>query len=166
MPVPHDDEPTRRRKGPLSRLAGAVTGRVVDVVDPDAVIDQVDVNHLLERVDIDRLLERVDVNALLDRVDIDRLMDRVDVNRLVGRVDVDALLQNVDLEAAVRRAGIPEIVAESTGEVAGSAIDLVRRQLVGLDIVADRLVNRILRRDPATQPTGPAKLLSPESETP
>jgi hypothetical protein len=99
---------------------------------------------------------------VLDRVDIDQLMDRVDVNRLARRVDVDALLENVDLEAIVRRAGIPEIVAESTGEVAGSAVDLIRRQLVGLDVVVDRVVNRIFGRDPAQQPTGPTKLIANE----
>lgn len=169
---------TSRSKGRLSRLAGAVTGRVVETIDPDAVIDQVDVDHVLERVDIDKLLDRVDVdkvldrvdvntlldrvdvNALLDRVDLNRVLDRVDVNRIMARVDVDAMLETVDLEAAIRRAGVPEIVAESTGRVAGSALDLARRQIVGLDVIVDRVVNRLLRRDPADQPTAPPALAS------
>jgi hypothetical protein len=158
---------TPRSKGRLGRLAGAVTGRVVETIDPDIVIDQVDLDHMLERVDLDRalsrvdvnaLLDRVDVNRLLDRVDVDALLDRVDVNRLMARVDVDALLETVDLEAAVRRAGVPEIVAESTGRVAGSALDLARRQIVGLDVIVDRVVNRLLRRDPADQPPAPPAL--------
>jgi uncharacterized RDD family membrane protein YckC len=171
-----------RPKGRLSRLAGAVTGRVVETIDPDIVVDnldidhvvdRIDVNRVLDRVDVDRLLERVDVNELLDRVavdelldrvDVDALLDRVDVDRLLDRVGVDALLERVDwdrvlarvdLEAAVRRAGVPEIVAESTGRMAGSALDLVRRQMVGLDIVVDRIVARLMRRDLATLPVGP-----------
>jgi hypothetical protein len=158
-----DDPHPAKPKGRLGRLAGAVTGRVVETLDPDTVIDHVDVNKLLDRVDIDRLLDRVDVDRLIDQVDIDRLMDRVDVNRLLARVDVDALLQKVDLEAAVRRAGVPEIVAESTGQMAGSALDLARRQLVGLDVVLDRTLDRLLRRDPATQPLGPSRLIEAEA---
>ncbi|HSI92788.1 MAG TPA: hypothetical protein VK925_04775 [Jiangellaceae bacterium] len=167
----------KRPKGRLGRLAGAVTGRVVETLDPDSVIEHIDVDALLDRVDIDRLLDRVDadrlldrvgvdalldrvdVERLLDRVDVDRLMDRVDVNRLMSRVDFDAVLANVDLEAAVRRAGVPDIVAESTGRVAGSALDLARRQLVGLDVVLDQVVNRLLTRDPAVQPLGPPGLV-------
>jgi hypothetical protein len=165
-------------KGRLSRLASAVTGRVVETIDPDAVIehvdvdqlleridanrllDRVEVNQLLDRVDVDALLDRVDIDRLLDRVDIDRFLDRVDVNKLMARVDVDAIVANVDLEAAVRRAGVPEIVAESTGQVAGSALDLARRQLAGLDVVVDRIVTRLLRRDPAEMPLGPPRLVS------
>lgn len=170
-----------RPKGRLSRLAGAVTGRVVETIDPDVVVDnldidhvvdRIDVNRLLDRVDVDRLLQRVDVNDLLDRVAVDELLDRVDVDRLLDRVGVDALLERVDwdrhlagvdLEAAVRRAGVPEIVAESTGRMAGSVLDLVRRQLVGLDIVVDRIVARILRRDVSIQPVGPGDLAKSDS---
>lgn len=159
---------TSKSKGPLGRLAGAVTGRVVEVIDPDSVVDQIDVDHLLDRVDVDavlarvdvnRLLDRVDINALLARVDVNALLDRVDVNRIMARVDAEAILESVDLEAAVRRAGVPEIVAESTGRVAGSALDLARRQVVGLDVIVDRVINRVLRRDPADQPTAPPALV-------
>lgn len=176
----------RKSRGPIARVTQAVTGRVVETIDPDTVLDHVDIDHLLDRIDInklldrvapDRLLERVDPNAfldrisvdqllnrididvLLDRVDIDRLLDRVDVNRLVEKIDIDALLEGVDLEAAVRRAGVPEIVAESTSQLTGSAIDLGRRQLVGLDVVVDRVVNRLMRRDPEDQPVGPPLLV-------
>lgn len=195
-----DDEP---RRGGLSRLAAAVTGRVVEAIDPDAVIGHIDVDHVveridlnraldkvdierlvgrvdvddllarvdinavLERVDVNRLLDEVDVDRLLESVDVDRLLDRVDMNRLLDRVDVDRLAERLDLEALVARAGIPELVAESTGHVAGSVLDVMRRQLVGLDLVLDRVVNRALRRDPAAQPTGPSLLTqgSPMSRT-
>jgi uncharacterized RDD family membrane protein YckC len=147
-------------------------------VDVDALIDRVDVDALLERVDVNRVLDRVDVNALLDRVDVDRVLDRVDVDRVLHRVDLDGvaagfdidalmrrvdlerMLSTVDLEALVRRAGIPELVADSTGQVAGSALDLGRRQLVGLDVGISRLVQRLLGRDPDALPAGPPALVS------
>ena len=122
-----------RPKGRLSRLAGAVTGRVVETIDPDTVIAHIDVDRVLDRIDVDKMLDRVSADHLLDRIDVNVLMDRVDVNRLVAHVDFDSILETVDLEAAVRRAGVPEIVAESTGPVAGSALDLARRQIAGLD---------------------------------
>lgn len=158
----------------FGRVAGSVTGRFVDAVD-DVVLDNVDVDALLEHIDVDRLIERIDVNALLDRVDttrlldrvdVDRLLDQVDVDRLLARVDVEAFLSTVDLEAIVRRSGVPEIVAESTGRVAGSALDAARRQLVGLDVLVDRVVDRvvdqiftrILRRAPMPRRNGPPLL--------
>jgi hypothetical protein len=180
--------PSPKQKGRLSRLAGAVTGRVVETIDPDTVVDHVDLNKLLERIDVEKLLDRIDVDRLLDRVSVDRLLDHVDVNRLLDRVDVnrlldrmdvnslvdrvdpnrllahvdfEAILDNVDLEAAVRRAGVPEIVAESTGRVAGSALDLARRQIAGLDLVVDRLIDRLFGRGPGVQ-QGPPALIGEE----
>lgn len=152
----------------LSRLAGGASERVLNVVDPNQVLEQIDVDHLLDRVDVNALLDRVDVNALLDRVEPDQLLDRVDVNRLLERVDVDALLaradvdaimDRVDVKAIVDRAGIPEIVAESTSHLTGSALDMVRRPLVGLDEIIFRTLNRIIRRDPVSMPSGPGQLV-------
>jgi uncharacterized RDD family membrane protein YckC len=152
--------------------------RLVARVDVDALIARVDLDGLVARVDVDALLDRVDVNALLDRVDVDRVLDRVDVDRVLHRVDLDQvaagldidalmrrvdlerMLATVDLEALVRRAGIPELVADSTGQVAGSALDLGRRQLVGLDVGISRLIQRLLGRDPDALPAGPPTLVS------
>lgn len=126
----------------VGRVAGRVTGKVVDVVDPNIVLDEIDVDRLLARIDPDDLLARVDVNALLDRIDVDRLMQRV---------DIDALLAKADVEGLVRRSGVPDIVASSTTHLAGSLIDVVRRQVVGLDTILHRAIDRVLRReiDPA-----------------
>lgn len=115
------------RKG-FGRLTGAVTGRVVEAIDPDAVVQQIDINALLDRIDVDALLDRVDVDALLDRVDIDRLLARADV------------------AALVHRSGVPEIVAESTGRFAGSALDTLRRQLLVVDVLTARAVDSLMRR--------------------
>ena len=86
-------------------------------------------------------------------------------SRLLARVDVEAFLSTVDLEAIVRRSGVPEIVAESTGKVAGSALDLARRQLVGLDVLVDRVVDRgvdrvltLVGREPIPRRNGPPLL--------
>ncbi|HRD63089.1 RDD family protein [uncultured Nocardioides sp.] len=171
------------QKGLIGRVAGAVTERVVDVVDPDIVLDAVDVNSLIEKVDLQRVLERVDlnqvlstvdvdallsrvdVNALLSRVDVDELLGRVDVDGLVGRVDVERLLRDVDIEALVRRSGIPEVVAESTSHLAGSTLDVARRQVAGLDFWVDRLVGTVLRRDPDSVPETPPELAAEALET-
>jgi uncharacterized RDD family membrane protein YckC len=174
-------------RGRLSQLAGSLSNRVLEEVDADAVLEHVDIDALVARIDVDglvaridvdrllartdlealvarvdpdALLERVDVDRLLDRVDVDRLLDRVDVDRLLDRVDVDRLLDRVDLEQLVRQAGIQELVAESTGQVAGSALDLGRRQLVGLDVGISRFLHRLLRRDPDALPAGPPTLVA------
>lgn len=139
------------QRGLLGRVTGAVTGRVVETIDPDAVLEQIDLDALLDRVDLNRVLDRIDVDGLVDRVDLDRLLARVDLDALLDRVDVERLLARIDVEALVRRSGVPELVAESTGQVAGSALDVARRQLVGLDTLLGRLVDRLLRRTPSAR---------------
>lgn len=129
-------------KSIFGRMAAGASDRVLDIVDPNLVLDHIDVNALIERVDVNALLDRVDVDALLERADIDALMERVDVQALVDR------------------AGIPEIVAESTSHLTGSALDLVRRPLVGLDEILFRFLNGILGRDPGEFPQGPSDLVS------
>jgi len=132
----------------LGRVTGAVTGKVVEAIDPDVVLAHVDIDALLDRVDLDAVLARVDPNELLDRVDVQRLLDRV---------DVDALLTRVDIEALVARSGIPDIVAASTGRLAVSALDLARAQVRRLDAVIDHVIGVVLRR---TFQAGYAGLLS------
>jgi uncharacterized RDD family membrane protein YckC len=134
------------RLGLLGRAAGALTGKMVETVPPDAV------------------LERIDVNAVLDRVDINRLLDRVDMDRLLARIDADALLRNVDVESLVRRSGVPDLVAESTGRLAGGALDLARRQVVGLDTVIVGVVGTLLRRRRAGIDAGPPALRPTDGE--
>jgi uncharacterized RDD family membrane protein YckC len=134
--------------------------RLLDRVEVDPLLDRVSVDRLLDRADVDRLLDRIDVHRLLDRIELDQLLARVDLDTVVDRIDVERVLDRVDLESLVRRAGIPELVADSTGQVAGSALDLVRRQLVGLDIGISRVLQRTLRRDPDGLPAGPPTLVA------
>jgi uncharacterized RDD family membrane protein YckC len=144
----------------MGRIASGASDRVLGFVDPNLILDHVDVDALLERVDVNRLLDRVDVDELLDRVDVDRLLDRVDVNTLMDRVDVDALMDRVDVHGLVDRAGIPEVVAASTGHLTGSALDLFRKPIVGLDEILFRALNRLVGRDPSSYPAGPGDLVS------
>jgi len=134
--------------------------RLLDRVDPDRLLDRVDPDRLLRRADVDALLAAVDVDALLARVDLDALLATVDLDALVARIDLDALLATVDIEGLTRRAGIPELIAESTGQAANSALDLTRRQLVAVDAGLLRVLQRLLRRDPAMLAPGPPRLLT------
>lgn len=147
--------------GRLGGLAGEVGNAAITSVDPDLVVRQIDVNALLERVDVDELLDRVDVDRLLDRVDVNRLLDRVDVDRLLDRVDVDRLVQRADIEQVARRA--------NTGILgAGGSLDVVRRQIVGVDTVVTRSLRRLFGRstgedrdgDPENLAGDPAGLLT------
>ena len=134
------------RRGLLGRAAGAVTGRVVETIPPDVI------------------LEHVDVDALLDRIDVNKVLDRVDMDRLLARVDVDALLERVDVEALVRRSGVPDLVAASTGRLAGGALDLARRQVVGLDTVLLGAGGTVLRRPAAMIRAAPPALRPAEDK--
>jgi hypothetical protein len=113
---------------PIERVIAVITPVVLQSIDPDELVEWLDVNALLDRVDVDSLLDRVDVNAFLDKVDVNTLLDRVDANALA------------------RRARIGELVAEGTGDVAGSALDAGRRQAVALDILLARDVTRTTSR--------------------
>jgi uncharacterized RDD family membrane protein YckC len=137
---------------------------MLERVDVNGLLDQVEINDLLDRVAIDRLLDRVDVDRLLERVDVDRLLEKVDLDRLLARVDVNALMQQVDIEAITTRAKVGEMVARGTTEFAGSTLDVVRRQAVGLDTLIIRFVDRLLGRDPDAQPKGPPGLVPEASD--
>ncbi len=113
---------------------------------------------------MDGLLSRVDVDALAARLDLNALLAEIDVDALLQRIDIEALLDRIDVNDVARRAEIGDLIAESTGDVAGSALDLARRQAVGLDTLLARTVNRVLGRDPDTMPQGPPVLGSAEEE--
>jgi uncharacterized RDD family membrane protein YckC len=166
--------PVLRRGDDGAAFPQHMFNRVVEQVVP-TVVDSVDIDALLERVDVDALLRRIDIDGLLDRIDIDRLMARVDVQALIARVDVggliervdldavlaevdiDALLNRIDVAAIAERAQVGELVAQSTRDVAGSTLDLARRQLVALDLLVLRVVHRVMRR--TDWPLGPPALV-------
>ena len=143
-----------------ARLINALLGRV----DVDALVGQVELDELLTRIDVNELLDRVELDRLLDRVDLDRLLDRVDVDRLLDRVDVNRLLDRVDVKSITSRADVGDLVARSTGQVAGSTLDVARRQAVGLDTLIMGLVDRLFGRNLSEQPLGPPALVPTEKE--
>jgi hypothetical protein len=177
-----DEAEAPRRRGLLGagidRVAGAVVPAVTRSVDADELLERIDIDAVLERVDLDALLDRIDVDRLMTRIDVDALVQRVDVDSLVQRVDVDALMQRIDVQALVGRAEVGDIISQSTGQVASNTLDLVRRQVVGLDLIASRFVNRVLRRDPGslrrgrrpssppTNPCSPRRIVASAGSTP
>lgn len=129
---------------------------IVDRVDVQRVIDRVDVEAIVDGVDLDRAVARVDLNAAAERIDVDRIVARVDLNAAADRIDVDRVVERVDVDAIAASLDIDAIVAESTKGVFGRFIDLLRRQVVGLDEITMRALNRLLlRRDYASLPAGP-----------
>jgi uncharacterized RDD family membrane protein YckC len=162
---------------------------VLDRIDVNALVARLDLDGLLDRVDLDAVLDRVDLDKLVARLDVDTIVDSVDVQRVIARVDLDAVVAGVDLDAAVARVDlnaaadridvdrvvarvdvdaiarsldIDAIVAESTKGVFGRFIDLLRRQVVGVDEISMRAVNRLLRRDYESLPVGPPFASDPE----
>jgi len=79
---------------------------------------------------------------------------------LIQRVDVDALIQRVDIVELTGRIQLGSMVTRSTTGIVMSLLDLLRRQMVGLDVVILRIVDRILRRPPGSLPTSPNALLA------
>jgi uncharacterized RDD family membrane protein YckC len=67
-------------------------------------------------------------------------------------------MDRVDVKKLTDRAGIPDIVAESTGALAGSAMDVVRRQIVSLDQIVGGFAYQVTGRDPQTRPVAPPLL--------
>lgn len=132
--------------------------KVLGRVDVDALVDRVDVNQLLDRVDVNRVLDRVDVDRMLDRVDVDQFLARVDLNELMARVDVDAIVDRVDVDRIVQRADLAGVVAQSTRGITASTVDLVRRQIAGVDEVITRVAARVVGRDPTLDPDAPTEL--------
>lgn len=126
----------------------------MDSIDVNQLVTEVDVDQVLERVDVDAFLARVDVDALLRHVDVNGLLDRVDVDAQLTRVDVEALMERIDIGGIVRRAQVDAIVSATAGGLGNRVLDLIRRQLVGLDIIFTRMVDRLLRRrveEPASE---------------
>ena len=134
--------------------------RIVARLDLDAIVDSVDVDRVVARVDLNaaadrmqRVIDRVDVDA--DRVDLDRAVARVDLDAAADRIDVDRVVDRVDVDAIAASLDIDAIVKQSTKGVFGHFIDLLRRQVVGVDEISMRTVNRLLRRDYDSLPAGP-----------
>jgi uncharacterized RDD family membrane protein YckC len=135
---------------------------IVDRIDIDRVVSRVDLDAIVDRVDVDRVVARVDLDAAADRIDVERVVSRVDLDAIVDRVDVDRVVARVDVDAIAASLDIDTIVARSTKGVFGRFMDLLRRQVVGVDEISMRAVSRLLRRDYDALPAGPPLALGAE----
>jgi hypothetical protein len=132
--------------GTPERLAQLIAGQVVNLV--------------LESLDFDAILDRININALLGRIDLNELLEQIDLNALLSQVDLNDLIKGLDLDALIEQLQIETLIARSTSSAMGAALDVLRRQSVGLDDFVARSVNRLGRRKPGTLPLGPALLVS------
>jgi uncharacterized RDD family membrane protein YckC len=139
---------------PIRLITDAIVPRAVESldlnevlgeIDFDQVIDRVDLNAVLARVDVDALMDRIDLNAVLARVDLNRVMDRVDVNHLMDEVDLDRVIARVNLTDIIRKVQVDAIMTATASSFGYRLLDLLRRQLLGLDIVVTRLVKKVRR---------------------
>ncbi len=132
-------------RGTPERLAQLIAGQVVNLV-----LETLDFDALFDQINLNALLRRIDLNELLEQIDFDSVLRQIDVNVLISGIDLNALIENVEIET---------LIARSTSSAMGGALDLVRRQGVGLDDFIARLVDRVTRRKPGTRPLGPVLLV-------
>jgi uncharacterized RDD family membrane protein YckC len=131
---------------PIRRIAEAVVPRAVEMIPLDEVLAEIDLDLLLSRIDLNALLARVDLNELMNNIDIDALVARIDVDQVIDRVDIQHLVERLNIEDIVRRAQVEAIFRATAGGLTNRLLDLIRRQLVGLDIIMTRIVDRTLHR--------------------
>ena len=134
-------------------VVGLVAGEIVSAsarlarnVLPPAVAEK-PLDSVEGRVD-----KRVDAARRREEVSRDDALEAVEsvVNQTVGAVldmlDWDMLIQKVPLEQIVGQVDLGGIVRESTTSLAGETVDAVRVGMMGLDLWAARVVDKVLRR--------------------
>lgn len=134
----------------ITSTVGGVVNAAMDRAVPliaDAILERLDLTDLvLQRVDLRRVVE-----STLDEMDLTSLvLQRVDVNAIVGAADIDAVIDRVPIvtiaDYVIDEIDLPQIIRDSTSGVAGEALDSLRRQGVGADMLLSGFVDRIVRR--------------------
>jgi hypothetical protein len=134
----------------ITSTVGGVVNAAMDRAVPliaDAILERLDLTDLvIQRVDLRRVVE-----STLDEMDLTSLvLQRVDVNAIVGAADIDAVIDRVPIvtiaDYVIDEIDLPQIIRDSTSGVAGEALDSVRRQGVGADMLLAGFVDRIVRR--------------------
>jgi hypothetical protein len=138
QPAPSSPDPLAQA---LS-LLGAVAGRARSVGEQAA---RSATNAVLDRT------VPVLVQAVLDRVDLTQLiLDRVDVDRVVAQANLEEIIDRLPLvdvaNYIIDEINLPQIVRESTGGIAGDAVNLLRMQSIDVDQALTRFVDVVLRR--------------------
>lgn len=103
------------------------------------------------------------LQAVLDRVDLTQLiLDRVDVDRIVAQANLEEIIDRLPLvdvaNYVIDEINLPQIVRESTGGIAGDAVNLLRMQSIDVDQALSRLADVMLRR------RGPGRKAPPAGE--
>ena len=148
------------RRLPGERLAGEIATAVLRNIDANEIARNIDVDELVARIDVDALVARLDVDALVARLDVEAIARRVPVEELVGTSTIQRAVDGVDLGPALRRAGLADIVAQSVGR---STLDTLRRRVVVIDALGERLTGNLLRQDIDSWPAGPVALVGDET---
>ncbi|MDY7103392.1 MAG: RDD family protein [Actinomycetota bacterium] len=156
---PSDEAVEQRRDAARRGLIAGVVGRVapavlrtidtndlVDAVDVNAIAADLDLEAIVDRLDLDAIADRLDLDLLIDRLDLDAIANRLDLDLLIDRLDVNAIANRLDLDDLVARVDMAQLTAGAAQDVAGSGLDLVRRQLVRLDTATEAVADRFLRR--------------------
>jgi uncharacterized RDD family membrane protein YckC len=125
------------RRNPLEGLPQTVAEAVVT-----RIVQMIDVNEIVQRVDVDAVIQRVDVNAIVDKVEVDRVLDAIDVNALMARVDINAIAGRIDMDQLMQNTEFSTLIAKSTSGALSEFLDLLRRQIVAVDVFVDRLFRR------------------------
>lgn len=84
------------------------------------------------------------------------------------RLGMGWIVDNLDLNRILAGLELTDVIVESTGGVTERTLESVRSQAVGADGLVERIVARVLRRDPGRFPKGPPALAgipeAPEGE--
>lgn len=150
--------PEGRRTPFVGGLIGWAVPEVMRNVDTTALLDTIDVQAIVDQLDVDVIAQRLDLDALVQRLDINDIAARLDLDALIGRLDVDAIAGRLDLDALMKQIDLSQVMGRGTQEIAGSSLDLLRRQLVRLDFLLNRVVDGVFRRDRSSYPVGPSGL--------
>lgn len=115
--------------GALDRILPAITDAVISRIDlTDVVLTRVDLRAIVVRA-----LDELDLTAIVvDRVDLDVIINQIPIVEIA-----DYVIQEIDL---------PELIRESTGGVADSALNAARMQASHADAGITSVVDRILLR--------------------
>jgi len=125
-----------------SVLPPAVAERPLDAVDERVARQRTAARergeHSVEqtREAAEAVLNQV-VVGVVDMLDMEQLIDHVPIDKVVARVDLAGVINEVDLGGIVR---------ESTTGLVGETVDALRVQVMGLDLFASRMVDKVLRR--------------------
>jgi hypothetical protein len=147
---PTDSQPTDQLGQAVAFLAG-VAGRFASLGEQVA--------RSATNAVLDRAVPTL-VGAVLDRVDVTQLiLDRVDIDRIVAQANLEEIIDRLPLvdvaNYIIDEIDLPAIVRESTGGIAGDAVNLLRLQSMDVDQALSRIADAVLRRRPARpQETG------------